>query len=252
LQHPERFLGAASVGIGSSGRMNAVGLPAFYGATNAQTALAEVRPPVGSWVVVASFAMIRPLKLLDLTLLGEVQLKETASLFDAATKDAAERRDFLQVLCKKMTMPVMPENQDRSYLITQVIADYLAMHPKVSIDGIIYPSVQRSESDRGSANANVVLFHKAATTVDADLERATAHVELWEYDEDGPDKYFHPKIAFLPERIRPNFISPGYHPQPGLALVRESIQIHCIRYVEISSVATDLEVVHDQRIKNWN
>src|SRR3546814_20534128 len=52
LQHQERFIGAPLEDIGASGRMNAAGLPSFYGATEALEALAEVRPPVGSWVVI--------------------------------------------------------------------------------------------------------------------------------------------------------------------------------------------------------
>src|SRR3546814_18397803 len=81
----------------------------------------------------------------------------------------AYRRDFLRALCEKMVAPVMPEHQDRNYLITQVVADYLAMHPRVSIDGIIYPSAQRKDGDSNESNGeNGVLFNKAATAVDAD------------------------------------------------------------------------------------
>src|SRR3546814_20034581 len=97
--------------------MNAAGLPAFYGATEAQTALAEVRPPVGSWVVIARFSALRPLKLLDLTLLSQIQLREGVSLFDAKTVAMAYRRDFLRPICEQIVAPVMQAHPTRNYLI---------------------------------------------------------------------------------------------------------------------------------------
>ena len=39
--------------------MNAQGIAVFYGAGDVETALAEVRPPVGSRVVTAEFEIIR-------------------------------------------------------------------------------------------------------------------------------------------------------------------------------------------------
>lgn len=243
LQHPERFLGAPPAGIGAGGRMNAAGQPAFYGASDARTTLAEVRPPVGSWVVVAKFSVVRPLKLLDLTLLGQVQLREQASLFDVSTKTAAQRRDFLRALSEKMTAPVMPDSQDRNYLITQVVADYLATHRRASIDGIVYPSVQRNSDAHGASGANIVLFHKAATAIDADTGGATAQAELWEYEEDGPQQYFRPTILYRPDKPQIIFRQPGFHPEPALQLIRDSIQIHRVQFVDIRTDVTDVEVL---------
>ncbi|WP_198085097.1 RES family NAD+ phosphorylase [Variovorax sp. E3] len=251
LQHPERFLGAPAAGIGAGGRMNAAGQPAFYGATDVWTTLAEVRPPVGSWVVVAKFSVIRALKLLDLTLLGQVQLREEASLFDPATKFAAHRRDFLRVLSEKMIVPVMPESQDHNYLITQVVADYLAMHPSSSIDGIVYPSVQRSGGDHDACGVNIALFHKAATAIGAHSEKATAQAELWEYEEDGPRQYFQPTILYHPDNPQYFFRPLGFHPEPALQLIRDSIEIHRVQSVDIRTKSTLVEVVNLDET-NWH
>ncbi|WP_188566226.1 RES family NAD+ phosphorylase [Undibacterium terreum] len=245
LQHPEKSLGSPPSGIGSGGRMNAAGLPAFYGATDAKTALAEVRPPVGSYVVVASFSVIRPLKLLDLRLLGQVQLAQSLSLFDEATLVAAQRRDFLRMLSTRMTSPVMPENQDRNYLITQVVADYLVMHAQASIDGIIYPSVQVDDDGMGERNANVVLFHKAATAINADSENVTAAVDLWEQEEDGPREYFKPKISYIQVKPLYPYQQAEFRPKPALELVKDSIEIHRVMSVEIRTDPTVVEVVSD-------
>lgn len=243
LEHPERFLGAPPVGVGMSGRMNAAGQPAFYGATDVTTTLTEVRPVVGSWVVAAKFSIDRPLKLLDLRLLGKVVLPETASLFDEATKVAAQRRDFLRKFCNEMILPVMPERQDQSYLVTQVIANYLATHPLASIDGIIYPSVQRGGNDCVDAGENVVLFYKAATTVNADSDDPTAYAQLRHYDHDGPDHYFSPAIVFLDVKPKPLWYKKDdLHISPALSLVRDSIEIHEVMSVQITSKVSSVDV----------
>ncbi|NYT38188.1 RES family NAD+ phosphorylase [Allopusillimonas soli] len=242
LRHPERFLGAPAAGVGAGGRMNAAGQPAFYGATDVQTALAEVRPPVGSWVVVAQFSITRALKLLDLKRLSQITLSKNASLFDPGTKAAAERRDFLRLLCEKIVAPVMPESQERNYLITQVVADYLSVHPRASIDGIIYPSVQRSSEGNSSSGENIVLFHKAATATHADREGATADVDLWEYEEGEPNRYFRPRIMYLPDKPQDWLWSLGYQPKPALQLVRDSLQIHRVQCIDIRTDVTPLEV----------
>jgi hypothetical protein len=53
--------------------MSAAGVSVFYGATDRDVALVEVRPPVGSKVLIGCFEVIRPLRLLDLPALNELQ-----------------------------------------------------------------------------------------------------------------------------------------------------------------------------------
>jgi len=60
---PDRDMGAPPSSLPAAGRMNAKGISTFYGATDPQIALAEVRPPVGSQVAIAYFEIIRPLRL---------------------------------------------------------------------------------------------------------------------------------------------------------------------------------------------
>jgi hypothetical protein len=104
--------------------MNARGISVFYGATSADTAVAEVRPPVGSHVVVGQFTISRPLRLLDLNALAEIVPGKVRSYFDPTTTDVVARHDFLRSLCNQLVMPVMPEFEDDGYLITQLVADF--------------------------------------------------------------------------------------------------------------------------------
>lgn len=243
LQHPEATLGAAPAGRSGGGRMNAAGQPAFYGALDEQTAIAEIRPPVGSWAAVARFRIVRPLKLLNLQLLVNAQLKPSSSFFDPATVAAAQRLSFLRVLADKMATPVMPENQDHNYLITQVVADYLAMLPGMHIDGIIYPSAQRAGCG-GSNGVNIVLFHKAAVALHARAEQATAVAELWAYIDEEPGRYFAPAIMFLPNKPPAyNWRLPGFQPEPALELVQDGIRLHRIKAVAFTTEVEALKVV---------
>nr|WP_314542597.1 RES family NAD+ phosphorylase [uncultured Massilia sp.] len=249
LEHPERHLGAPPVGVAKSGRMNARGQPAFYGATTVATALAEVRPPVGSWAVVAQFAVIRPFQLLNLSLLSQVRLHSQASLFHPDSKRHFQRYAFLRELSRRMVRPVMPESEEHNYLITQVVADYLAMHPRIPLDGIIYPSVQLGADAQVATGENVVLFHKAATAIAADADANTAEAELYDYEDYDDD---------TPASVRPLQPTILYHdalpplhaflryssnrPAPGLKLIRDSIEIHHVRAVDIQTDRVDVRV----------
>ena len=59
-------------------------------------------------------------------------------------------------LGRRMTKPVMPDDESFEYLATQAIANFLATENEPSLDGIIFQSAQSEEG------RNVVLFHKAA------------------------------------------------------------------------------------------
>jgi hypothetical protein len=80
LTHPEERLGTPPSSRARDGRMNARGIAVFYGASDPTAALAEVRPPVGSKVLVGRFDVIAPLRLLDLHALEQIGL--SGSIFD--------------------------------------------------------------------------------------------------------------------------------------------------------------------------
>lgn len=155
LKRPDKDIAAPPSHLAASGRMNARGIAAFYGATTSEIAIAEVRPPVGSQVAVAKFDLTRQLNLLDLALLKDVSV--VGSIFDPQHAGELGRMMFLRKLCDRIVRPIMPDDQESEYLTTQAIADYLATEGRVPLDGIIYPSVQA-----GSEGLNVVLFHKAS------------------------------------------------------------------------------------------
>ncbi|MEQ1406744.1 RES domain-containing protein [Neorhizobium sp. Rsf11] len=155
LARPDIHLGPPPAPVARAGRMNAHGISVFYGASDPLVALAEVRPPVGCTVAVARFDITKPVMLLDLTALRDAMT--IGSVFDPTYLDRLQRAEFLRQLSNRITVPVMPDDEDLGYLVTQAIADFLATIERPEIDGILFPSVQV----KGEA-CNVVLFHKSS------------------------------------------------------------------------------------------
>ncbi|WP_082002473.1 RES domain-containing protein [Xanthomonas cannabis] len=185
MAHPERELGPHPKGRCRAGRMNASGVSVFYGATDVEVALAEVRPPVGSRVLVGQFSITRSLRLVNLDELARIKPSSRLSLFDSEAVHQYSRRDFLANLTHRLTMPVMPEMEDQSYIITQVIADYLATNEKLNVDGIYFKSAQISGHDDDHPGRNVVLFHKASRVERAESQfREGRYATLMEHEEE--------------------------------------------------------------------
>lgn len=155
LENPDKEIGPPPSRLAKAGRMNPGGISTFYGSQDKEAAVAEVRPVVGSSVVIGRFILVRKLRLLDLTSLGSARI--TGSLFDPEYIRSWERVKFLGHIGHKMTRPVMPDDEVFEYLSTQVVCDFLAAQKDLSLDGIIYKSVQA-----GNAAKNVVLFHHAS------------------------------------------------------------------------------------------
>ena len=138
------------------GRMNAPGVSVFYGASKLSTCVAEVRVPVGSYVVAAKFELLRSVQLLDLDALENVYT--TGSYFDPDLGERASRAVFLRKLATLISQPVMPQDEATEYLATQAIAEFLANKQQPRLDGITFRS-----SQSGDGGHNVVLFNHART-----------------------------------------------------------------------------------------
>ncbi|MGF6440663.1 RES family NAD+ phosphorylase [Paraburkholderia youngii] len=244
LEHPERELGPPAPAFAAAGRMNARGVSVFYGAVEAATALREVRPPVGSDVVVAEFKVIRPLRLLNLTALRAARADTALSLFDPATAAVVERSDFLTTLESKLIAPVMPAFTDDGYLITQAVADFLSTHPRLNLDGIYFPSVQSLGGAQDAVGHNVILFHKAALVLHSRAGEEIATRASLAYER-AEDEWLGPNITTLAPPAEASLL-PALGDEddiePSLELQRNSVVIHTVRGVEI--VTDSMEVEH--------
>lgn len=248
LCRPDQQLGSPPAVLAASGRMNARGISVFYGASEARAAIAEVRPPVGSQVAVARFEITRPVRLLDLTALGDVA--EGGSVFDDRLAGRLGRAMFLRSLSQRITRPVMPDDEAFEYLPTQAIADFLATENQPPIDGIVFPSVQAA----GNV-LNLVLFHKVARVAaialpdGTDIEARTGQMyeEGWETEysviervprpappaDDDEDGTWPSLISFAGGVWVPP--DPDYR-EAALRIDLDSVVVHQVRRVEFETV----------------
>lgn len=203
LKEPWQHLGTPPSDAAGAGRMNARGIAVFYGAMNAATALAEVRPPVGSQVAVARFHILRDLRLLDLSALRNVFVE--GSIFNPETIKQMQKANFLQILSLLMSRAIMPNEEASEYLPTQAVAEYLGN--EVGLDGMIFPSIQS-----GQSNSNVVLFRHASRVEHVELSPGTRlEASLESTDSDG----VHPEyVVWETIPTQPQTRAPGRNQDP--------------------------------------
>ncbi|HEY3295256.1 MAG TPA: RES domain-containing protein [bacterium] len=153
LDAPAKELGPPPRAMRRAGRLNAAGIPVFYGAFNAETCVAEIRPHVGCYVVVGKFTATRILRVIDLTAASVEPIPP--NIFDpcfAELNDCYLRLKFLNVFHSLVTQPIHPDEEPIEYVPTQVVAEFLSN--KMNLDGVIYTSAQVEGED----HCNIALF----------------------------------------------------------------------------------------------
>ena len=167
LKSPSRQLSSPSPRLAKPGRMNAQGIPVFYGAVDRRTCVSEVRAPVGAHVVVGRFDLLRSVRLLDLEALSNVYAG--GSYFDPDYSEREGRTEFFRHLASEISRPVMPQDEALEYLPTQAVAEFLAHKVDPRLDGIIFHS-----SQTGGDGRNVVLFNHARGVEQHSLPEGTS------------------------------------------------------------------------------
>lgn len=181
-ENPPKELGPPPPEKATAGRMNSAGISVFYGGLSEDTAIAEVRPFVGSLVVVGEFKLQKILKILDLTRIGIVF---TGSIFADDYESRAERRRFLEGFHALIAKPIQPHEEQLEYIPTQAVAEYVSN--VLGFDGVLYGSAQlgvvpedkeepslfvyvHEMSDDELKKHNVVLFGDAGIVGDNNVE----------------------------------------------------------------------------------
>ncbi len=113
------------------GRANSKGIPHLYVSTHRETALAEVRPWLGSLISVGQFKVLRELRIVN------------------CTEDTPRRVYFFEIPPEKwdvtvwadidraFSRPVLPSDDTCEYAPTQIISDLFKAH---KLDGVAYRS----------------------------------------------------------------------------------------------------------------
>lgn len=244
LAHPARNFGPPPSALATSGRMNAYGVPVFYGAASRETAIAEVRPAVGSLVVVAQFVPLRTLHMLDLSGLERL-VDNNGSLFDPVTQHRFEVTSFLRTLAHKLTIPVFGKSKESQYLITQAVAEYLSLSETPNLDGIMFHSTQSENPEqKEEKDYNVVLFSKSSRVKNAHESAPKYDVRMYENIEE--DMYgIAPVIYPAEEKAGKDSHVSRYSPSSGqdtLELCAGGIEIHKVQALQFKCIATHVDL----------
>ena len=104
------------------GRVNAAGIPVLYLAVHKETAIAEVRPKIGTRVSVSQFRTTRKLKALDLT--REYGKFRFAGFLAGEAADAKEKRKSVwNRIDNAFSQPVTGNDDPAAYVPTQILAE---------------------------------------------------------------------------------------------------------------------------------
>ncbi len=238
LERPDLHIGPPPFRLASAGRLNARGISVFYGATSRETALSEVRPFVGSRVISAEFELTRQLVLLDIEALESLEV--IGSYFDPSYLERLQKAKFLASLSRRMTQPVMPDDEPFEYLPTQAIADFLSVREKPRVDGLIYPSVQNQQGMK-----NVVLFHKASLLDEMVFPKGTEiHAQLETTTEDGSE----PDYCVWEETPNPNEKSDGDVKDEGESVESAFSRLEDDREAALKLVPSSVKVHYVEKI----
>lgn len=116
----------------TEGRANPKGIPCLYLASNRETALAEVRPWVGSYVSVGQFKIVRELKVVNCT----TERKGFTFYFKEPSPKKREEAVWSDI-DKAFSKPVTPTDDVADYVPSQVLSE---LFKSKGFDGIGYRS----------------------------------------------------------------------------------------------------------------
>jgi hypothetical protein len=248
---PKRQLGPPQPAIATAGRMNPAGVRVFYGSRDALTCVAELRAPVGGSAVVGRFEIMRPLRLLDLTVLEKI--KNTLSYFDPMFMEVHDVISFVPGFHKDIRKPVIPGQEALEYVPTQVVAEYLWTREDHAVDGLIFSSSQVS-GDR----TNLVLFPQACVVEGARAEKSrkvSRSFEVTHHDEKLPEEDI---IALLPvsggtanagpsteEASTGDSFSETAQPEPALRLDEGTLARVTVRAIDYHVVEARVRIEDD-------
>lgn len=200
LLSPQRELAPPPSRHARGGRMNPEGVSIFYGTLDEPTCLAEMRSSIGGYIVVGRFETSKALQILDFGRLDEAYWDgKQLSYFQPDFEKQVARRKFRRNLHRLISQPVMAGHEN-DYLVTQVLAEYLAHVRNQNFDGLLFTSTQRE------GGTNVVLFPKQGGGDDNMLDRFSL-----KYVKDSAGLYQTKKIEYDIPKLDFFFIDDKVH-----------------------------------------
>lgn len=155
----------------SDGRANPRDIPALYLATEKETAIAEVRPWMGSYVSVAQFKTQRELKVINFS------KDEGHPIFFKEPTPVEREEAVWKHICQAFSEPMTKSDNYIDYVPTQIIAELFKAN---GYDGVAY------RSNFGTDGFNIALFDlEAAALINCGLHRVDG-IKLKTTQQDNP------------------------------------------------------------------
>lgn len=146
------------------GRANSSGIPVLYVGTTVKTAISEVRPWIGANVSVAVCKLLRPLRMLDLSL-GHGQSSLSGSILSHVlggpepTAQEKEKAVWVEI-DNAFSTPVTQSDDRADYAPTQILAE---LFRSVGYDAIAYKS-HFGDNDK-QLGYNIAIFDLSAVEI---------------------------------------------------------------------------------------
>jgi len=165
-------MGAPPAHLAGHGRANPAGIPYLYLASDAKTAISEVRPHTGERATIARF------QLPDLKLVDVRDPRGLVSPFDLDDSEVIQLRHdlpLLERLGEELTRPVVPSGALYEYIPSQYLCEFMKQS---GFDGVAYRSSV-------GAGVNVAIFDPAVAT-GMDTTETTVKAVVVEISEPTP------------------------------------------------------------------
>lgn len=148
--HPQERMKPLSYSA-AEGRVNPKGIPCLYLATDANTAMSEVRPWLGKHVSVGQFKTMRELRVIDCS----VEHSEDYTFYFEEPPPTERERAVWRDIDRSFSEPVPQDDATADYAPTQVLAEYFKRN---GFDGVVYKSLL-------GEGFNIALFDLSAAEI---------------------------------------------------------------------------------------
>jgi hypothetical protein len=132
LKYPCSKMGKPPVEKSKSGRANPRGIAYLYLASDAKTAISEVRPTVSEMVTVGEFRAKENLRVANLISIGISPFK-----YGDMLEYYLRHLDFLRILGNELSKTVVPHREDLQYIPLQYLCEFIKNN---DYDGVMYKS----------------------------------------------------------------------------------------------------------------
>lgn len=223
LSNPEAELSSPPPHLAPDGRMNAKGIPVFYGALEEKTALSELRLVPGEVAITGKFCLIEPIKVLDLIALKKAYRR--LSYFENDFHEKASKLAFLKAFDEEISKPIPGPDENLEYVPTQALVEFLFGNPDREIDAIIFSSRQT-----GGSGQNIVIKKGSSGVRQGRVKSVPKDERFEEYWQEYRYSIYKKSLSksrFAPDIVsRMDFDTEYDIGSPRLELLRNEMRIH--------------------------